>query len=157
MRGPGPGRTAFLLGLFWPIAGSLFLLILVLVDHHSLAARRHWPSREILAAIRFVESSDCPDPPDGDDGRAIGPYQIHRPYWLDALLDEPEIGGNYRDCRDRTYAERIVAAYMRRYVPAAWASGDAQVIARVHNGGPNGPDLPTTLAYWQKVRRRLTR
>ncbi|HEX5050167.1 MAG TPA: hypothetical protein VFZ65_00215 [Planctomycetota bacterium] len=117
--------------------------------------RRCWPSEQVLDAIRFVESSHRDAVPDGDDGRAIGPFQIHREYWQDALKAEPSLGGSYQDCRRRDYAERIVAAYMRRWVPDAWAAGDAEVLARVHNGGPKGAQNPATLGYWARVRERL--
>lgn len=116
---------------------------------------RTWPREQILAAIRFVESGDRDDVPDGDDGKAIGPYQIHRVYWEDALRAEPALGGDYQDCRRRAYAERVIAAYMQRWVPAEWADGDAEVIARVHNGGPFGPGKAATKGYWERVRARL--
>ncbi|MCA8952330.1 MAG: hypothetical protein KDE27_22665 [Planctomycetes bacterium] len=132
-----------LLGLLWWFAGSW----------------RHgdgpWSRREMLDAIRFVESGWREHPPDGDGGRAIGPYQIHRIYWRDALEFEPGLGGDYDDCRDRAYAERVIGAYMAHWVPEAWQHGDAEVIARTHNGGPNGRNKATTLRYWQRVRAAL--
>jgi hypothetical protein len=112
---------------------------------------RSWSRAAILDAIRWVESSHRDDVPDGDGGRAIGPYQIHVEYWQDALRAEPALGGTWQDCRRRDYAERIVAAYMRKYEPEAWTRGDAEVIARTHNGGPRGFDNPATEAYWRRV------
>ena len=117
--------------------------------------RRTWPRDTILAAIRFVESGDRDDVPDGDDGKAIGPYQIHRIYWQDALLHQPALGGDYQDCRRRDYAEHVIAAYMQRWAPTAWRDGDAEILARTHNGGPTGPDKTATLRYWERVRTRL--
>lgn len=117
--------------------------------------RATWPRRQILDAIRFVESGDRDDAADGDDGKAIGPYQIHRVYWEDALRAQPSLGGDYQDCRSRAYAERVIAAYMQRWVPEAWHDGDAEILARVHNGGPTGPDKQATLRYWERVRARL--
>ena len=46
---------------------------------------------------------------------------------------------------------------MERYAPVAWQKGDAETIARIHNGGPNGAKIQATLGYWKLVRRRLTR
>ena len=92
---------------------------------------------------------------DGDGGLAIGPYQIHEVYWRDAVRSDPALGGTYQDCRRRAYAEKVVAAYMRLHVPDAWARGDGETIARVHNGGPRGADKNATLGYWQRVRARL--
>ena len=53
------------------------------------------------------------------------------------------------------YAERVVDAYMRRHAPEAWAAGDGQRIARVHNGGPRGHEKEATVGYWRRVRSRL--
>lgn len=117
--------------------------------------RRCWPREQILAAIRFVESSNRADVPDGDGGKAIGPYQIWFVYWQDAIAAEPSLGGTYQDCRDREYAERVIGAYMRRWVPDAWRAGEAEVLARVHNGGPRGPQNPKTDGYWRRVRGQL--
>jgi hypothetical protein len=118
-------------------------------------ARPTWDRDRILDAMRTVESGGRTDPPDGDQGRAIGPYQIHRAYWRDAVTFEPSLGGRYGDCRDRRYAERVIDAYMRRWVPGAWAAGDAEVIARTHNGGPDGAARAATLPYWQRIRTLL--
>jgi hypothetical protein len=85
----------------------------------------------LLAAIRAEESSGHAHPPDGDGGRAIGPYQIHEGYWLDSR--QP---GRYADCRGEPYARRVVLAYFKRYEPEALARGDADILARLHNGGP---------------------
>ncbi|MBL8722898.1 MAG: hypothetical protein JNK49_02580 [Planctomycetes bacterium] len=114
-----------------------------------------WPRDTILTALRHVESSDRPNPPDGDGGLAIGPYQIHQGYWLDATAFDSTLGGSYQDCRQRAYAERVIDAYMRRHAAAAWATGHAETIARIHNGGPRGVTNPKTDGYWRRVRERL--
>jgi hypothetical protein len=108
--------------------------------------------RQILDGIRLVESGGRDDCPDGDGGRAIGPFQIWRVYWQDALEFDPSIGGAYQDCRSRAYAEKVVAAYMRRHVPGAWRRRVAEVIVRTHNGGPHGSSALETRDYWLKVR-----
>ncbi len=120
----------------------------------TLLAPRH-TEREILDAIRFVETSDQENPPDGDGGMSIGPYQIGWSYWADATQFDPDIGGEYEDCRRRDYAEQVIDAYMRRYAATAWKVRDAESIARTHNGGPRGPELESTDRYWEKVKRRL--
>ena len=115
------------------------------------------PSREeILCAIRQVESRSRDDCPDGDGGRAIGPFQIHRRYWLDAVESDPSIGGRYEDCRDRAYAEKVVIAFLKRHAPEAWRAADAETLARVHNGGPKGASKASTEPYWRKVRKALS-
>lgn len=133
--------ATLLLGVLWWVAGD--------------GERQHWPREQILDAIRFVESSGREQPPDGDGGLAIGPYQIHRIYWQDAVAFGPGLGGDYQDCRKRDYAERVIDAYMRKWAPDAWTRGDAERIARVHNGGPKGHENPKTDRYWERVRARL--
>jgi hypothetical protein len=108
---------------------------------------------EILDALRAVESGGQRDGgrrATGDGGRAIGPYQIHYAYFLDAGVE-----GRYEDCRDPVYARRVVIAYWERWCPDALKGCDAEVLARVHNGGPRGARKHSTLAYWHKVERRL--
>lgn len=139
------GCAVVLLGVLWATRGTGPL------DE----IRPTWPREQILLAIRLVESGDRDPVPDGDDGRAIGPYQIHEAYWRDAVQAEPSLGGSYQDCRRRDYAERVIAAYMQRWAAVAWASGDAETIARVHNGGPDGARKESTRRYWERVRARL--
>lgn len=107
----------------------------------------------ILDAIRRVESGGEEYGGRnalGDGGRSIGPYQIQRAHWIDARLS-----GRFEDCRDPEYARREVIAYWRRWCPAALERRDAQFLARVHNGGPDGPRKASTLRYWIKVRTLL--
>lgn len=135
-------------------------LLLVAVGVTALLA---WPGaaagrhRAVLDAILMVESGGRDDCPDGDGGKAIGPYQIHRVYWEDAVRHAPELGRghDYQDCRKRAYAERVITAYMQKWVPEAWRRVDAEVIARTHNGGPQGAKSNKTDGYWQRVQRRL--
>lgn len=148
-----PSGPLLFAAAFWPFLGATALLLLV--GRPAEAGRRLWPRADILAAIRHVESSGREEPPDGDGGLAIGPYQIHYVYWLDARSGDAALGGDYQDCRRRAYAERVIDAYMRRYAPAAWRAGEAETVARIHNGGPRGHRRAATLVYWRKVRERL--
>lgn len=100
----------------------------------------------LLDAIRQVESGNRPEPPDGDGGRSIGPYQIQRAYWGDARVPWP-----YQAVRGEAEARATVLAYWRRWAPAALAAGDLETLARIHNGGPDGAAKHNTLAYWRRV------
>ena len=113
--------------------------------------------KRILEAICSVESQGREDCPDGDGGLAIGPYQIFLTYWYEAVEFDPSIGGSYWDCKKRSYAQKVVQAYMRRHVPVAWKNADAEVIARTHNGGPRGASIGATLPYWDKVKGILAK
>ena len=108
----------------------------------------------IFAAIRMVETRGEPNPAAavGDHGRSFGPYQISRKYWLDAgaLCDWEEV-------RKESMAEKVMLAYWKRYCPAALDKGDAMVLARIHNGGPNGlrKKMTATANYWRRVLTEL--
>jgi hypothetical protein len=131
-----------------------FLALALLIPYENRAQQRR-----VLDAILQVESSGRDDVPDGDGGLAIGPYQIHEIYWRDAVAAAPRLGPehghSYQDCRGRAYAEQVVRAYMRRWIPDAWRRGEAETIARTHNGGPLGARKESTRRYWERVRRRL--
>lgn len=112
--------------------------------------------RPFLDALAQVESQGKDDAV-GDNGKAIGRMQIWEIYWKDAMAKCPKIGGSYQDCTTKTYAERIVVAYLLRYAKAAVESKDWQTLARVHNGGPKGATKAATRKYWVKVRRELAK
>ena len=113
------------------------------------------PSKEqFLHALWQVEASGELYPSDGDNGNAIGPYQIWKVYWLDAV-EFSGLGGSYEDCRDIVYAEQVIHKYMKRHARDAWESGDWETVARIHNGGPNGATKTSTVKYWKKVEEHL--
>lgn len=120
----------------------------------TISASASAQSADLLDAIRRVETGGCKDPANavGDNGKAIGPYQIHRVYWQDAVEHDPSIGGKYADCRNETYARKVVRAYMARYAPKG--ASDEQY-ARIHNGGPKGHRKSATKAYWAKVQKEM--
>ena len=106
------------------------------------------PSENLLDAIEQVESSGMgANTPDGDGGKAIGPFQIHKAYWRDAVEFDRTIGGKYEDCRKPEYARKVVRAYLSRYGKGK----SAKELARIHNGGPKGHRKASTLPYWEKV------
>ena len=115
----------------------------------ALAATAHAaPPASFFRALHLVETSSRTGPIIGDGGRALGPLQIHRGYHADA-----RIGGDYSRCADLDYSRRVVTAYLQRYAPQAWASGDVVTLARIHNGGPRGDKKSATLGYAAKVAR----
>jgi hypothetical protein len=88
----------------------------------------------------------------GDGGKAIGPYQIWREYWQDAVEFDKTIGGKYEDCMNKAYAEKIVRAYWKRYAPKG---ATLEQLARIHNGGPKGHTRSATLKYWKKIVKEM--
>lgn len=103
-------------------------------------------SARLLKAIHLVETGGRLGAIKGDGGRALGPLQIHRAYWLDS-----RVPGRYEQCADLAYSTRVLNAYMARYCP----NGDDETIARIHNGGPRGHKKTATLRYWREVSRKM--
>lgn len=108
------------------------------------------PSPAFFHALHVVETSGRHGAILGDNGAALGPLQIHRAYHADS-----GIAGDYSRCADLTYSRKVVAAYLKRFAPKAWAKGDTATLARVHNGGPSGHRKTATLAYAAKVRKAM--
>jgi hypothetical protein len=118
-------------------------------------------SNTFLDAICKVESN-CNPSAVGDNGNAIGAYQIWKGYWQDAVQHDPSIGGVYKDCLNKTYSEKIVRAYMDRYATERRLGRPVtdEDRARLHNGGPRavwakGKKKRNLDIYWGKVKRVL--
>ncbi|HOV76799.1 MAG TPA: transglycosylase SLT domain-containing protein [Sedimentisphaerales bacterium] len=99
----------------------------------------------LLDAIAEVESRNDPNAV-GDQGRAIGAYQIHRRYWQDGTrilgMDWP-----YQDAWDPWRARQVVRAYLCYY-----GRGKGLLdMARIHNGGPRGHEKEATQEYARKI------
>jgi hypothetical protein len=90
----------------------------------------------------------------GDGGKAIGPYQIWKAYWQDAVEFDKTIGGEYKDCMNKAYAEKIVRAYWKRYAPKG---ATIEQLARIHNGGPRGHLNANTIKYWNKIKKEMSK
>ena len=103
----------------------------------------------LITALMIVESSGN-DMAIGDNGRALGPLQIHR----GVVLDVNRItGSNYRhsEMTNRVAAWAVCEAYLKHY-------GKGKTLeqqARIWNGGPTGDRKPVTLAYWRRVQKAI--
>ncbi len=120
---------------------------------------RDWPTRttlqtmttisNLISALIIVESSGN-DQAIGDNGRALGPLQIHR----GVVLDVNRItGSHYRhqDMTNRVAARAVCEAYLTHYGRGA----TTEQLARRWNGGPTGDRKSATEAYWAKVKKQL--
>jgi hypothetical protein len=113
----------------------------------ALCATAHAaPPDSFWRALHLAETGGRRGPILGDGGAALGPLQIHRAYHKDS-----RVPGDYSRVADLAYSKRVAAAYLERYAPQAWARGDVETLARVHNGGPRGASKPATLGYGRKV------
>ena len=104
----------------------------------------------LITALMIVESSGN-DQAIGDNGRALGPLQIHRGVVLDVNRFTKS---NYRhqDMTNRVAARAVCQAYLEHY--GRGKSLEEQ--ARIWNAGPQGHKKKTaTQAYWLKVQRNL--
>ena len=119
---------------------AVFLLA-VMVSAHAA------PPDSFFRALHIVETGGKLGPTIGDQGRALGPLQIHRAYHADS-----RVSGDYSRCADFDYSKRVATAYLKRYAPQAWAAGDVETLARIHNGGPKGATKPATKGYAIKVK-----
>jgi soluble lytic murein transglycosylase-like protein len=103
----------------------------------------------LITALIAVESTGN-DMAIGDNGKAIGPLQIHKA----VVIDVNRItGSNYRhqDMTNRVQARAVCEAYLRHYGKGA----STEQLARRWNGGPKGDTKTSTEAYWTKVKKHL--
>ena len=103
----------------------------------------------LITALMIVESSGN-DQAIGDNGRALGPLQIHRGVVLDV---NRFTGSNYRweSMTNRAQARAVCEAYLTHY--GRGKSLEEQ--ARIWNGGPTGDRKTATEWYWRKVQKHL--
>lgn len=146
ISGPLPRRAANL-GHGCLTAAVVFLFLSI-----ASPASAYTPE-QIVAAIHRVETGGYGEGARGDHGAARGPLQIHECAWRDS-----RVPGSWSDCDRLDYSIRVWMAYCRRYEPAAYARGDAQVLARLWNGGPSWAKRKAkTDGYWAKVQKQLER
>lgn len=116
------------------------------------------PSDELMNAIRWVESRDGQDVRDGDGGKSVGPYQIQQRYLDDA---NAWAGTHFllAEMRNKAKAEFVVWSYLDRwgtyYQRKTGCYPTAEVLARIHNGGPFGWRKLSTKPYWRRVFKRM--
>ena len=104
----------------------------------------------LITALIAVESSGN-DQAIGDNGRALGPLQIHRAVVLDV---NKFTGSHYRweSMTNRAQARAVCQAYLEHY----GRGKTTEEQARIWNAGPQGHKKKTaTQAYWLKVQRNL--
>ena len=89
---------------------------------------------------------------------AYGPYQIRKPYYDDAVMQNPSLSslGSYPDVvkSDRN-SEAIMQAYSNKYTTEERIGQPptAEQAARNHNGGPNGYKNPNTKTYGENFEK----
>lgn len=106
------------------------------------------PTEALLDAIEQVESGGDPNAI-GDNGEAVGAYQIHKIFVRDVnrILGRKEY--EYDDRLDRNKSRQMAEIYLRHY------GGTAEEMSRKFNGGPQGHKKESTKKYWLKVKEYL--
>jgi hypothetical protein len=104
----------------------------------------------LISALIIVESGGN-DMAIGDNGRALGPLQIHRAVVVDV---NRFTGSSYRweSMTNRAQARAVCEAYLKH-----WGKGctTEQLARKWNGGGPAGDKKKTTEAYWQKVKKEI--
>ena len=104
----------------------------------------------LITALIAVESSGN-DMAVGDNGRALGPLQIHRAVVLDV---NKFTGSHYQwqQMTNRAQARAVCEAYLKH-----WGKGctTEQLARKWNGGGPSGDKKKATEAYWAKVKKHL--
>ena len=103
----------------------------------------------LITALIAVESSGN-DLAIGDNGRAVGPLQIHRAVVLDV---NRFTRSHYRweSMTNRAQARAVCEAYLTHYGRGA----TTEQLARRWNGGPTGDKKAVTLGYWRRVQKAI--
>lgn len=110
---------------------------------------------DLLDAIEWVESKGDPNAI-GDNGKAVGAYQIHKIY-IDDVNRIYNTRYTYDNRLDRVKSRRMVRLYTNWYSFKHELHGPVyfEFVARTHNGGPDGWKKESTKPYWEKVRARM--
>jgi hypothetical protein len=103
-----------------------------------------------FAALGKVESSGNAKAVNKKEN-ALGIYQIRPAYFQDS-----KVKGNHSQVFDPTFARRVCEAYFKRYAPEAYAKGDFESLARLHNSGPSFAKRKSlTDGYWSRIKKNL--
>ena len=114
-------------------------------------------SSNLLDAIEKTESNGKADAV-GDNGKAVGSFQIHKIY-VDDVNGFSSEKFTYEDRKDKVKSRKIVKLYLEHYGKAyekkTGKTATNEVLARIHNGGPKGYNKEATKKYWNKIDKAL--
>lgn len=129
-------------------------IMAVILTAVSVQAMNAW-HHPLFAAMRQVESYNGRELV-GDKGRSRGVYHIQACY----VADVNRVYGTKFTLIDRdnpVKAHRIVRLYLshygRLYTHVTGKPVTCEILARIHNGGPEGWKKKSTLKHWRRVAR----
>jgi len=115
----------------------------------------------LILALIAVESGGVADAV-GDDGKAVGILQIHPKYVKDCnrisgMLDRFKQSDRLDPAASFSMCGIYLTYWSRRYKLKTGQKATAEIMARIHNGGPNGYKRDSTVPYWNKVKIEMDR
>ena len=135
------------------------LLIFSICNNSLMAEDIKYVHKDIMKFLNIlhqVETSGRLGAIKGDEGKALGPFQIWESYYRDAVeQSEGKLNKPYSSVADIKYAREVVLWYFYRYAPKSLEDGNFEKLSKIHNGGPNGHNNPKTEKYWLKVKKYL--
>ena len=108
------------------------------------------PSEKLIDALVHVESRGEVHAV-GDNGRAVGPLQIHKEV-VDDVNNAYGTNYTYADRKSIDKSREICRKYLLLH---GGHKASNEKYARIWNGGPGGHKKRRTRKYWAKVKRRL--
>ena len=108
------------------------------------------PSERLIDALVHVESNGETHLV-GDNGKAVGPLQIHREV-VDDVNRAYRTQYTYSDRRCPSKSREICRKYL---ILHGGSRATNEKYARIWNGGPKGHRKRATLSYWRKVKSRM--
>jgi len=135
---------------------SLLIFSLFFVNNNAFSTQTN-DFKQFKLILGKLESINN-DKAIGDNGKAIGRYQIWKDCYKDAKQFNPtEVNFPYESLTNKTNSEIVLTNYLKRYCPIAYKNNDWETMARTWNGGPNGRNKQSTIKYWKKFQNiRLT-
>jgi soluble lytic murein transglycosylase-like protein len=95
----------------------------------------------------------------GDNGKAVGLLQLHKVYVDDVNRIVGKKKYSYADRWNPQKSIEMTVIYLkhygRRYERITGKTATYEVLARIHNGGPDGWEKTKTREYWCKVQKHL--
>lgn len=138
-----------------PAAGIIALFVALFLCIQTKAVE---PDARLLNALVWVESSRN-EKAVGDKGKAVGLLQLHKIYVDDVNRIIGKKKYSYADRWNPQKSVDMTVVYLkhygRRYERLTGKKASYEVLARIHNGGPNGWQKDGTAEYWNKVRKHI--
>ena len=116
---------------------------------------------QFLAALSWVESKHNPNAV-GDNGKALGCFQLHKIHVRDVNRIIGREQYTYADRRNPRKSAEMVVIYLnyygRLYERKTGKKATFEILSRIHNGGPNGwTKVRATNSHWRKVKSALAK